>query len=492
MTTGPFDLFHLLGEFWRHQLADADLLSFHNFAKLMVGEDALLRYDDLEAAAALDTVRPFLQRQWWQIELLESGLTVEPNVITYGSPGQIYGGGTLYGQTDATSFAWLLPAQIVDVGLVMDSILDPTAIWDIADFDYDPDTAVLRFDSNPFDRVDSELLYDADGTPKTYTNASGVVQQDRRLKLWLRNPQFDENTPFLRYGSIIGVSGDNSQAYVDTVKATWSMLVQGPSVDALQRGLFASAGLAYPTAGEVVEVVDSDAEGRVVITDKTVYRGAATATPLVGVGDVLSTGQAVFDTVQVVDLGDGKVDSLDALQGLAITSALANFDDVVVAPNADGNWSFLGYRDGQPEARFNLLGEATAVESFWNGVHANGVAVGASLATYINTYDPVNPMKFIIENIIGSSAVLVALRPQDFLSNDRGFLSRIETLLPAGVLILTQIALENVQDSLDLGANADTVSVLDAISAPVDVVTGGTPGAGQVGLVDYEPQVWPI
>ena len=174
MTTGPYDLFGLLGEFWRQQLSDAELLQFHNFAKLMNGEDALLRYDDLEAAAALKDVVPFLGRQWWLIELLESGLTVEPNVITYGTSDRTYGGGAVYGQTDSQSFAWTVPSQIRSIGLVMDAILEPGVIWDIADFAFDPVTSVLRFDSNPFSRVESELLYNADGSlrPTSIARAS--------------------------------------------------------------------------------------------------------------------------------------------------------------------------------------------------------------------------------------------------------------------------------------------------------------------------------
>ena len=183
--------------------------------------------------------------------------------------------------------------------------------------------------------------------------------------------------------------------------------------------------------GETVEVVTSDNQGQLIITDKTVYRGHPNAVPLVSVGDVLQPNQDIYDTVQVLDLGDGKTDNLSVLQGLAITSAIADFDDVVVAPNDTGNWTSLGYRDGEPEVRFDLVGEPGAVESFWDGVHARGVATGKPLADFVNATDPVNPMQFLFDNLLGSNVILISIKPEHFLSDAKGFISRLETLVPA-------------------------------------------------------------
>jgi hypothetical protein len=493
MAEGPWSLFELLGEFWQQQLSDAELLSYHNFAKLVAAEDALLRDTDLRFAASVQTVKPYFRRQWWSIELRESGLIVEPNVIVYGG-GRSYGSGIVYGQAEVTSFAWSVPSQIKSVGLVVDGILSPSKVWDLSTIDFDAATAVLRFRSNPFDDVESELIYTPDGEPLTYTDREGVVRQDRRLRLWLRNVELDENTPFLRYGAIVGVESQGTPSYPAAVEAVWSLLVQGPSLDALRRGLFASAGLTYPLGGEIVERIDDDVEGKVVVTSTAIFRGHPNAIPLVGVGDVLTRGQSVFDTVEVVDLTDPSAAS-GVLLGLAITPAVADVSGGVVVPDLDENWAYLGITDGYPEARFTAIGDPEDVEAFWRGVHARGVADGRTLFQHIpgfNILNPpaVNPLDFILRNALGGNVLLISLKPQHFLASEPGFMARIADLLPAGLLVLTQIALEPVADSLSLPGGAEVVDVVDtAISTPLDSISGSA-APGDPALTDYPPQVW--
>lgn len=491
MTTGPWSLFDLLSEFWKHRLSDTELLRIHNFAKLMLGEDALLRMEDLYNAASVQDVQPYLSRQWWSLELLESGLSVDPNVITYGS-GREYGGGSVYAQTDAMSFAWSIPAQIKSVGLIVDRILDPTAVWGLGSVDFVPDRSILRFRTNPFDVVESRLVYNPDGSPSLYTNRDGTQHQDRSLRLWLRNVEFDENTPFLRYGSIAGLPSSGSTAYPDVVEATWSMIVNGPSLDALRRGAFATTGLAYTEGDEVVERVDTDNEGRVVVTSKNVYRGHPNAGVVVGVGDPLTPGQAVFDTVEVVDLASPEAVS-SALQGIALTPALSDLGGVVV-PAETTQWQWEGVVDGYPKARFELVGSEEDIEAFWDAVHARGVEEGKTLAQYVPGLSSigqpdVNPLEFFVKNVFGSNIILLLVRPQHFLVSEPWFLQRIGSLVPAGVLVLTQIALEPVSDSIGLDTAGESVTAYPAVSAAADTIALGA-SPGDPGLADYYPQVW--
>lgn len=493
MTTDSKALFYALGEFWQCQLSDADLLALETFAELMVEEDVNLRNVDLTAAISIHTIQPFLTRQWGLLELLESGLAVEPNIIVFGAEGRRFDGSFVYGQTDASSFAWPAPAQLRSLGIITDRIVAPTYIWDITNFVFDASAGVLRFRENPFNSVPSELLYNSDGTPKTYTDAQGVSKQDRRLKLWMRDIEIDERTPFLRYGSVVNIGGESSQAYIDTVEATWSMLLQGPSVEALERGLLASAGLKYVESPETVEVVELDIDGLVVVTDKTVYRGHAKAIPLVSVGDHLKPGDFVFDTVVVTDFSDGRPDNISHINGLVLSSELADITGTVVIPNRTGSWSVLGIRDGEPEVRFEVLGSDRDVSEFWDRVHARGVATGKPLADFVDASVAVNPLEFMLANILGNSLIFIEVKPQDFLTRETGFLGRIKSLLPAGVLVITQIALDPVEDSLSMAAIGSPEQVSASAGGSQDsvgITAGMAVGNDSITTTDYEPKVW--
>lgn len=493
MTTDSKALFYALGEFWQRQLSDADLLTLETFAELMVEEDVNLRNTDLTAAISIHTIQPYLTRQWGLLELLESGLTVEPNIIVFGSEGRRFDGSFVYGQTAAASFAWPAPSQLRSIGIITDKIVTPTYIWDITNFVFDVSAGVLRFRENPFEVVTSELLYNADGTPKTYTDATGATRQDRRLKLWMRDIEIDERTPYLRFGSVVGIGGESSQAYIDTVEATWSMLLQGPSVEALERGLLASAGLKYVEGTEVVEVVELDIDGLVVVTDKTVYRGHAKATPLVSVGDHLKPGDFVFDTVVITDFSDGNPDNISNINGLVLSPELTDITGTVVIPNRLGSWSVLGIRDGEPEVRFEVLGSDRDVSEFWDRVHARGVSAGKPLADFVDASIPVNPLAFMLDNILGSSLVFIEVKPQDFLSRETGFLGRIKSLLPAGVLVITQIALDPVEDSLsmaEIGSPEQVSASAGGTQDLVEITAGMAIGNDSITTTDYEPKVW--
>lgn len=498
MTTDPWGLYDLLGGFWREQISDTELLKLQCFAELQNAEDALLVETDMVAAIGIQTVAPFRTRQWWGITLKESDLTIEPNIITYGSPGIYYNGAYVYGQPAASSYAWTLPGSFASIGVIMSSIIAPLAVWDVSSFSYDPSTSVLRFNSNPFTVIPSTLLYNSDGTALTYTDAGGNVVQDKSIHLWIRNIGVDARTPYLRYGSVIGIPGVSSQPYIDVLKATWSMLLQGPSAEAFERGLLASAGLRFVEGTEVVELIENDIDGVCVVTDQAVYRGALGSGVLVSVGDTINRGDFIFDTVTITDFGSGVPDDLSTIPALILNPSLADITGTVVVPNKTGTWTVVGtLPNGVPDVRFEVLGDPGDIKEFWDGVNARGLASGAPLSNFVNTLAPVNPLQFVIDNVLGKSLIFVTLKPQHFLVTESGFLDRVHKLIPAGVLVVTQIVIDPVSDSLTLSAQGSTEQTNEAAAgipgATVDVVTAMVATSApqdSIGFTDYEPKVW--
>ena len=94
-----------------------------------------------------------------------------------------------------------------------------------------------------------------------------------------------------------------------------------------------------------------------------------------------------------------------------------------------------------------------------------------------------NPVEFFVNNFFNGRLLIILLKPRDFLTSETGFLDRIRTLLPAGVLVLTQIALGDTSDTLDVAGTTDTVSICPALGL-LDTVNTGT------AINDYPPLVW--
>jgi len=484
MTTKPWALFDLLGTFWKNYVEDRDVLRVHEFAHHEIHADALTHADAMDRTASVLTVEPLRTQQWWAIQLRESGLVQEPNLVVYGS-GRVFGDGTVYGQIERNSYGWIIPGTIKSIGLVVDNPWVTSTLFDVSNSSFDATKSVLRFDENPFDTVPARLLYDNSGAPVTYVAADGTTKQDREIVLWLRNVGFDQNDIFLRFGSIIKLAGTSSPAYRATVEAIWRALIQGPSMDVLWRGLLASAGLAYVVGDETVERIEVDVDGLAVVTSKSVYRAAATASAVVSVGDVLTAGQRIFDTVELIDVSDGLPDVLTGLAGLVLNRGLIDGTAVVTAPNAPSTWTVIQDPvSGRPEFRFELIGTPADVEAFWAAVHARGLqGTTVGEATGAKAGDPVNPAEFFVNNFFNGRLVIILLKPRDFLATETGFLDRIRTLIPAGVLVLTQIALGDTSDTFDAAGTTDTVSICPALGL-LDTLDTAT------AVTDYPPMVW--
>jgi len=114
--SNPDQLYNQLGTFWRDYLEDAELLRKHTWADLQVNADVYLRAIETASAGSIQTIKPFVARQWRLIRLLESELTLETNMVRYGS-GRTYGDGLVYGQIESQPYAWQLAADIRGIGI---------------------------------------------------------------------------------------------------------------------------------------------------------------------------------------------------------------------------------------------------------------------------------------------------------------------------------------------------------------------------------------
>lgn len=432
----PNQLFHQLGSFWRDYLSDAELLRLQTWTELQQAADAHLRLTAAEQNGSIQTLLPFVERQWRLVRLLESELTQSPNVVQYGS-GPTYGDGTVYGQLRQESFVWQLPSEIHDLGLLLDNPVAPTRVYDVSNCHFDPATHVLSFVRNPFNDIVSETVYDSAGNPS-----------DRQLLLWARNTTEDHGLPYLRYGAVLGMSapvGGSSQTYCEVLRATWSLLVQGPSLSALRAGFLASSGLPLTRGDETVERVEVDDQHLCIVTDRNVYRLHAGATPLVAAGARLAPGQELVDTIQVHDFS-GAARPWSALPGLPAGPGLISTPGDLLFPNVDEAWVA-----GPNGVQFTVLGSAQDVTAFWDAVALRATAAGTTLSALVGGVGAaVNPLKFVVENCLAANLIVVTMKPEHFQGFQGTFAGRLPGLLPAGTLLLVVTALQATNDVLYL------------------------------------------
>jgi hypothetical protein len=174
------------------------------------------------------------------------------------------------------------PKNLVGVGQIFNKIIFPTvALLEHIDYIIDTKSSAIVFSENPFDNP--AIL-------KRAAVTSG--QPDEEIVLWGFCGQFDYNYVFEQFAYALGIRLKSSQGYKDLMNAVFNGLINGGASAAdLDLALSAICGIPVTLDNhETVEVVDSDTHGVFISTDKNLYRFAATAVPVVIVGQKLKAG----------------------------------------------------------------------------------------------------------------------------------------------------------------------------------------------------------
>jgi hypothetical protein len=427
-------------------------------------------YDYAEAvrsAGSLSSLERGVPVEWYKLTITESALTSADNLVTYGS-GLVYGQGGTYGQIDSKRYAWAISSDIIEIGLVQDRVQAPTVIFDQSWAQVI--NGYLVFRQNPFDIMQPTQ-----------------VGSDRQLTLWCRNVLLDKQLPYLRYGAVLGVAHTTDEAYVESLRRLWQVAVCGPSTDAVSRAVHAGLGIPYCEGDETVESIDNDGSYTVIATDKRVYRLHPSATVLVQVGDALTAGQALVDTLRIADLSSGTARNwslLSDLPSIAVSPSAHNNGGQISFVNKDEAWVYYGAND----VRCTLAGASADIAAFWANVKSRGLA-STTLASHIGMTGPatssaVNPMRFLLD-IIGANTVIVRIRAEHVTSVSAGVFRRLPSLMPKHINYLFCMQAATTSDSMSLTTFTDTVLVTPAV-APLDTIS--TSGY-DLSYTDYAPLV---
>jgi len=371
-------LVSILGSFWDMLYAGRDQVA--SVASARGQAEQQTESDLVEAASSVGIATcPVYHRALWYPLTITQSARLPGTLLTYGE-GAVYGpqpsNGIVYqyGVSPDTTSSYECPASLAATSLICDHINHPAiSLINMVDFQLDRTRSVIIFRNDPFEEFVSQAVLDDDGN-----------ETDREITLWLYQADFDVARLYRQFGYVLGLDMPSSPGYADMLRASWDAVVGCTARQQIEDVLSAMTG--SPLAkedGEIVEDVATDAVQLLIITDKNVYRYAATATALVEPGDTLAAGQALTDVFKLYDLNLGEVPPVVAI-GLNRSYFDPSIESDLLFVNRDVPLEVSTAEDGHTVARFQISGETADVEQFWALMDARGVASGNTLARLLD------------------------------------------------------------------------------------------------------------
>ena len=470
------EMLRRLGTFWYYIFNDQDTLAqFYKGSYLEAGQTYL---NFLEAMAAISRLEipVFHQENWYYLTILESDLR---SAVAHYGDGLAYGDGHFYGvRSSRTTYTAGIPDNMMAAQFIYNRIIQPSLTYTSGmDFAIDRLNHSITFREDPFanDLIPKRNIMDTQGN---------VV--DREAGMWVYNGMFDLQYIWIHWGYILQVFMQSSTYYKDFVNALADSYVMCPTLKSTQAVIAALTGVALVI--EPVEVVEQilTPPGDVlqIVTDKHVYEFVSTAVPIVTVGQTVYGGDSLTNAVEIIELIH-TLPTAAQLPGISVGSnwLVGAYIGELLFENKTVPLQYWGLVDGYVKVTFEVSGFPADVEKFWDDCHARGVLQGKVLADYLDTRAThntpplpenlpatVNPLQFMLANLMKNNVFLVVLRPSQFPGDSPG-VSYFNYLRRAMVPHTTYLVYVEVDAGLEYIDYSDALSMDDAISF-IDIPDG--------------------
>lgn len=487
--SGPLDvpaaLASTLGSFWSSLYGGKDTVAAVLEGQSHLALQALVGVGELVDGVGRRTIRPFHRVRWLPIVLKASNrlpgrLPAYGDGTTYGIQA-LTGAAPVYGGAVDTTVAYAVDAAITAVPALCDCPYD-SAVHLTAGVDFRLVGGDLVFLSDPLSdpRMTVRPVYAADGT---------VV--DRQALLWACQADVDRDALWQQFGYVVGLRMPSGEGAKDVLNAAWDGLVGGTARQQIEEVLSAVTGAPLAAGGETVQYVTADSSGRLVITDRAVYRFGAAASVLVSPGAALVAGQQLTNAVTICELGGGAVPPVPALSlGKGFLHPSIAGDLVFV--NAPVPVTASVAADGHTVASFPLGGDPADVSAFFSLMDARGLANGTTLARAldvravksgepapVNMPATVNPLAFLVANVLRFNTFLAVLNTDaagpDAAGTNQGYVLR--RLMPPGTALLLLVLVTGPGEAITMQGPtyyAETLTGGDATEVWGDTTAGGS------------------
>ncbi len=445
----------LAGSFWSRVYAASSQLAAMCGDLGHQGDRA---HDDLiETADCLSRdLVPIHHRDSWQAITVRRSTTSSTFEVARFGGGLLFDGAAAYGEALPAITHNFAAVDVADIAWIFNRITDPSkSLCAGVDFVLDVQTGTIKLREDPFadPAWPQRPIYGDDGT---------VI--DSEITMWLFEPGADRHYIHDRYGFLLGFDEPSSHSYRDAVSAVLDCVVQGSSSTRVERVLSAMTGAPLcGSDGEIVLTIGTDSHGPLVITNREAYRLPRGSTITVAVGARLAKGAQLCDSFEISALNRGITPP--ALASLAIGAGILGvgyvsdltFRDAVVPLDVESDG------DGITKVSFELGGFPADVRVFWDHVHARGVSSGTTLARLLDirglgaSSEPtaaslpatINPLQFLIANLLRSNSIFVLIRAGAIAEDAVGLNpSRLlRRVMPPHVALIVRVEMPTLSDS---------------------------------------------
>lgn len=479
-------LLAVLGSFWVGTYGGNDLVRDFVAGKLAAARQARADFDDLVASVSRLTVPPTRTEHWHLLTLTESDRSdYDFSVTKYGDPSAFFvaHNALKFGQAvNQTSPAWRLPEGLADAPVMMNRMTDASLTL-VRGVDYlITDDGYVVFLSDPFadDRVPKQhVLSGEDGT-----------EDDRELGLWLFRPTFKTERVFNQFGYVLRTpddpGGSPGTEYRDLVNAVLDALALGSTAGAVEAAWQAATGVPLvKQADETVEMLRTEPDRQLIVTDKTVYEFSLDAVLRVEEGEAVRRGQPLTDGLLFYEFHRGAVPDAAEVPALVLGRGMLSpgyFGDLVFE-NKNVPLVVETDDDGYTEVSFQLSGWPNDIEQFFDELHARGRAKGQTLANLLDQRptaardtEPtagalpatINPVEFLVENVLRNHAFMVRYKPSAAAGRGTGLnaLKVLRQVIPPQTVMLSMVQLESAEAPV-------TMETVEEDGSTYIAVTGG-------------------
>ena len=429
------DFLGTMGSFWRKDFSDRGqlLAEFDGLSELF--QQHLQERGEHINLLSVATSPIYHRRRLWGLTVRQSdmnagsatALRYYPGRAVYGSQldgsygltGQVF---TYGGQGPAGGlYAFDIPATLMQGSyFITNKLRNPDVILTSGlDYVIDTDVNGIFFTRNPFEmNFEQRPVLDEDNE-----------QTDMEITFWFWNTDWEWNYLYKQFGYAYGIDAPSSICFRDTLTAYQRMITRCNSVPDMMLFMSGITGSPIAREDETVELILTYVDKKQIITDRNVYTGPVNATVIVAVGDELTFGDPLFDTIELIELSGATYDISDVdrlpfgrnfLSGGYIGEL--TFENKVVSLD----WG--GYDgDGKAVVTFEVSGYDEDVDLFWETSLANGKLAGKrTLAEMLDTRtnqvgqpnvtnipETINPLDYVIDNIFKNNLFLIRVKSED-------------------------------------------------------------------------------